>query len=152
MHYGNAFFFRHFNYSIVCLNGFHMRNIFKLSGSWLFHQKPTRFSPNWPTRPIRCSSLSCGGGGLSCPLPMSFFHSLSLALRSHDHLKAPSTVNWARHLLLLLDGHIKRLQAQWSGHIIFFTWSTVKWAHHLFLLLDGHIWMLHHTDSTSPGD
>ena len=59
---------------------------------------------NWAdsVQQLRCPSGD--GGGLSCPLQCLFL-GLSLALRSNDHFKAPSTLKWALHILLL-DGHI----------------------------------------------
>ena len=143
-------FFTHFNYSIVCLKSFHMRNIFKLFGSWHFHQKPTRFLPNWPTWPIWGSSQSV------CLVVEEVYHVPSPCLFfKASHWPSDHMIIW-------------RLQAQWIGPIIFFScwmdtfkgckhselgpsssslagWthlkaaSTVKWARHFLLLLDGHI-------------
>ena len=118
----------HLKCSIACLNGFHMKNIFKLSWSWHFHQKPTKFHRIGPLGRfglvVKCPSG--GGGGLSYPLPMSFLRPLigpqitwsfevskhskeglsSSSLAGWTHLRAASIVKWARCLLLFLDGHI----------------------------------------------
>ena len=103
----------------------YIRNILKLSGSWHFHQKQTIFSTERPTGPILSSSQSV------CLVAEEVFHvpsqclflGLSLALRSQDNLKAPSTVNEV--------GPSSSSLAVWT-HIK--AASTVKWAHHLFLL------------------
>ena len=102
-----------------------------LSGILHFHQNPTRFSPNWRTGAIRSSSR--------CVRQVAEEGPTSSSLAGWTHLKVASTVKWARHLLLLLVGHFKVFQPQWSELVFLFSWSTVKWAHHLLLLLDGHI-------------
>ena len=71
--------------------------------------------------------------------PYIFFLGLSLALRSHDQLKVPSTVKWAHHLILFLDGNISRLQAQWSGFVIFFS-SGLGLSKYFLLCYYPHQW------------
>ena len=79
-----------------------MWNIFKLSWSWHFHQKPTRFSPNRPTRPIWGNSQSV------CLVAEEVYHVPSLCL----FFKAS---HWPSDHMF-----IWRLQAKWIGPVIFF--------------------------------
>ena len=117
MHYQNALFFTHFNFSIVCIKGFHMKNIFKLSGCWHFHKKTTRFSPNWPTRPIRpirCSSQNV------CLVAEEVYHVPSPCLFfMASHWPSDHMIIW-------------KLQSEWIGPVIFFScWmDTFKCCKH----------------------
>ena len=68
-------FFNTSNILKTVQKSFSMRNIFLLSGSWLFHQKPTRFSPTGPLGRlgpvVKVSVWWRRRSGMS-PLPMSF--------------------------------------------------------------------------------
>ena len=161
-------FLKHFNYSIVCLKGFHMRNNFKLSGSWHSIKNQLDFHRIGPL------------GQFGVVVKVSVWWRRS-SIMSPPHVFFFKASHWPSDHMI-----IWRLQARWIGPMIFFScwmdtfkgckhsevatsfsslagWthleapSTVKWAHHFLLLNHSEVGpssfsLAGWTDSTSPGN